>query len=567
MIDIRDKKPRKRASTPRSRTGCITCKIRRLKCGEEKPGCVRCLKSGWQCDYDQPVESQSLSSRPPNSGLIPRSPRSSSISAVSTGSRAISPIQAQLSSSNPLLPGDLEQHEQPYFQRFLDDGATNLHNGDATCWRRVAVEQSHASPCIRHAIVAIGALGMSTKKSPSGCHIMDVTECGHRQFALQQYEKAIIALRNAISSLDHQQGETSRVIIISCLVLACFDKWIGNGGFAVQHVRYARTTLFKSGTALEIPPATPDWNNINEVLGWIFLCLDMQVLNTMGADEDRTSVVMEPQTINTILPPSFTDLDEAQQYLKLILWDANIFLYQASSKFSPLETVSQSSRDLRDHLIAQIHFFHAALEPLLAEEWSDLQCHPLHTASSLRLHSMVVLVKLSLSLNSPEMGTDTLQPYFKYILSFCRDIMEFEAQADNTIGKTPKFPFSALGHEIFTMEVRIAEPLFLVATKCRDGAIRRQAISLLLCSHRRELMWDSLIAGNIADWVMGIEEEGIDAIGYIPDTNRVWGIAIELDLHRKLALGKCRVGIKNVGEYSERTTELACDGFGWSGIS
>ncbi|TKA77561.1 hypothetical protein B0A55_06632 [Friedmanniomyces simplex] len=35
----------------RSRTGCWPCKSRKVKCGEEKPACVNCVKSGEACDY------------------------------------------------------------------------------------------------------------------------------------------------------------------------------------------------------------------------------------------------------------------------------------------------------------------------------------------------------------------------------------------------------------------------------------------------------------------------------------------------------------------------------------
>ncbi|KAF2480816.1 fungal-specific transcription factor domain-containing protein [Neohortaea acidophila] len=35
----------------RSRTGCWPCKARKVKCGEEKPACTNCLKSGETCDY------------------------------------------------------------------------------------------------------------------------------------------------------------------------------------------------------------------------------------------------------------------------------------------------------------------------------------------------------------------------------------------------------------------------------------------------------------------------------------------------------------------------------------
>lgn len=29
--------------------GCATCKLKRLKCGEEKPACTNCIKRGVQC--------------------------------------------------------------------------------------------------------------------------------------------------------------------------------------------------------------------------------------------------------------------------------------------------------------------------------------------------------------------------------------------------------------------------------------------------------------------------------------------------------------------------------------
>lgn len=41
------------ASSPkrRSRTGCRGCKLRKVKCGEEKPQCTNCVKQGDLCDY------------------------------------------------------------------------------------------------------------------------------------------------------------------------------------------------------------------------------------------------------------------------------------------------------------------------------------------------------------------------------------------------------------------------------------------------------------------------------------------------------------------------------------
>ncbi len=73
------------------------------------------------------------------------------------------------------------------------------------------------------------------------------------------------------------------------------------------------------------------------------------------------------------------------------------------------------------------------------------------------------------------------------------------------------------------MEVRTLNILHLIATKCREPSIRQQAIALLLAVHRRESMYDSILAGRIGQWMMDMEEEGADENGEIPEHARAWG--------------------------------------------
>ncbi|KAJ4144916.1 hypothetical protein LMH87_003783 [Akanthomyces muscarius] len=51
--------PRRKQWAPRVRTGCHTCRLRRIKCDETQPVCKRCLAGGRDCQY-------SLVWRPPN---------------------------------------------------------------------------------------------------------------------------------------------------------------------------------------------------------------------------------------------------------------------------------------------------------------------------------------------------------------------------------------------------------------------------------------------------------------------------------------------------------------------
>ncbi|KAJ5982079.1 hypothetical protein N7451_012179 [Penicillium sp. IBT 35674x] len=57
MTDDVSAAPKKtRSSRPKVRTGCITCKARRVKCDETKPACVRCTTTGRRCDGYAPLK-------------------------------------------------------------------------------------------------------------------------------------------------------------------------------------------------------------------------------------------------------------------------------------------------------------------------------------------------------------------------------------------------------------------------------------------------------------------------------------------------------------------------------
>ncbi|KAI9819039.1 MAG: hypothetical protein M1832_004081 [Thelocarpon impressellum] len=43
---------RRRAPPPRSRTGCWTCRQRKVKCSEERPACAQCARLNHTCDYN-----------------------------------------------------------------------------------------------------------------------------------------------------------------------------------------------------------------------------------------------------------------------------------------------------------------------------------------------------------------------------------------------------------------------------------------------------------------------------------------------------------------------------------
>lgn len=115
----------------------------------------------------------------------------------------------------------------------------------------------------------------------------------------------------------------------------------------------------------------------------------------------------------------------------------------------------------------------------------------------------------------------------------------------------------------FALDLGIIPPLYVVATKCRDRKLRREAISLLTSSHRREGMWDSRLCAGVGNWIMDVEEEGLDRYvrgtvsenQKVPDEKRVMVMEVEFNLERKWAKLRCGTRGAKKGDYDPRRRE------------
>jgi hypothetical protein len=91
----------------------------------------------------------------------------------------------------------------------------------------------------------------------------------------------------------------------------------------------------------------------------------------------------------------------------------------------------------------------------------------------------------------------------------------------------------------YKIEPQVICPLFVVAQRCPQRALRRKAIALLLSYPRRESLWDSEFAGKLAEWIMSLEEEKFEG-EYAPDNVRCVNIEVlELNLPARKANVSC----------------------------
>lgn len=134
--------------------------------------------------------------------------------------------------------------------------------------------------------------------------------------------------------------------------------------------------------------------------------------------------------------------------------------------------------------------------------------------------------RIALTTGHPEsVYDDHIEDYAK-IVALSRQVLQYPGAQQ------------ILKQATFSFDYGVVQPLYVVATRCRDPHIRRDAISLLVDYPRREGTWDSAMAAMIATRIMNIEEDGAE-MGYIPESARLHIVSNKFDLSKRQAVLQC----------------------------
>ncbi|KAI0115025.1 hypothetical protein F4814DRAFT_417975 [Daldinia grandis] len=207
--------PRIRARKPKVRSGCATCKSRKIKCDEGRPACARCQKSRLPCKYDQGRT---------RDGFVP---------AFNNGD-----------AGSQLAPGvrlhDFEGHEVFYFDLFRNVVVCNLSlNGYKNFWTRTVLRESLRDECVRDCVLGTGALCRAMMdqihrlKQPGAKSLwmvptdsLNPVNTRYHRDALQLYTTAISKFRRRM--MLESSSITPRTILIVSILFIIFEAMQGN---------------------------------------------------------------------------------------------------------------------------------------------------------------------------------------------------------------------------------------------------------------------------------------------------------------------------------------------------
>ncbi|KAK2053746.1 hypothetical protein LY76DRAFT_638853 [Colletotrichum caudatum] len=195
------------------KTGCKTCRIRKVKCDERKPLCHKCVNTGRNCDgYESPFIFHTGQSyqKPHVGGLQPHA-----------ALRTVRPAMVEID------PRDICRLNR-YF-------STKTMLGVELACDEEAGQILHASltsPPVRHAVSSLGALRQDLEVSGDG-PASAAQQTPGRRYGLQQYN---MALRGLASNLSCPGPHGPRSALLCCQIFISIEQVRKNYAAMAQHI-------------------------------------------------------------------------------------------------------------------------------------------------------------------------------------------------------------------------------------------------------------------------------------------------------------------------------------------
>lgn len=502
-------------------------RIRKVKCDETKPGCTRCLRSGRECDgYSDPTTEK-------------QTPRSFNF---------INYVIHGPSFSAALFNHDAPQQRRAfeYYQLRSSLELSGPFDGETDVWNRLVLQVAYHEGAIKHAVCALGSFHQ---------HYSDENEDGTSflKTGLEEYSLALNAL--AIAKPSQRSVE---VTLVGCILSIFCEQLQGHLGSAKTHVDgglkllHAYVRSDKEGKHRSRKPGNRQHYIPLQTLVTLFKRLYCQLIEIGQPSSyviDQSLLNEWPQT-----EYQFHSVAAASYALEGLVQRLNLTIQHATTK--QLSGGSREMALLRETVYTRLsqllHQWKTSFDDYLfceSQECLELPKQNKEAVQILRLWYFSASLFLQLDSPNEVMDYDECITIFQAMVDVGHDLLfsQTETQqkqhAYNTKNqrKSPypvieAFTFIDLNDEVFEHKgiedddfhalrpsyfsriigqgkpvfthtaLSPLPPLFLVATRCRDPNLRRQALEVLSQLNRRDGFWDSNMAATCAGLIIYSEE-------------------------------------------------------------
>ena len=479
------KQERFRFGGSKVKTGCVTCKSRRVKCDEKRPICSQCQHRKIPCEgYQHPAASRG----PPRNTFV----------LVSFIRPPIDPL--------PALDAR-EKRSLDFFASQTSPGLAGHEDGFSSCrWSKAIVQRACCDAAVRYATIAVGAIHEQLLRETE-------TDLYKDAFAVQQYRKAV----QCVIGIDVQKSpNTYDTMLTSSILFTIFEIMHCRYKIALQH--------FVGAVKMLVAEQQRGWRDTlldqfpGQILRTIFSYLDSH-------DIKQVDAVLHPLakptagSLESRIPVQFTSADQAQASLSILLYDLRCFFNQRDAYMSGHAVASGSlerSQGDNDPVFGSLHEMHAQLTTAFYQWTAALANSSLPSSSCsviiLRMSHLMHAVVLRYDPESGESGWDAFLASFQQIVHL-GDLFLLQKHSHRKQDRNP--PNTGSPRRTFTFSRGILQPLTFVAHRCRYPEVRRHALRLMEQCERIEPSWNSAVAALVAKRIIEIEEAGLDTVSAI----------------------------------------------------
>ncbi|KAK4540554.1 hypothetical protein LTR36_009084 [Oleoguttula mirabilis] len=404
-----------------------------------------------------------------------------------------------LPSSQPADTSPREQAAFHFFRTVLVQSLSGTYDSDL--WIRHVLPVSVAEPVVRHAVIALGALGRRERGGAA------TQQDDH--FALLEYSKAMKSLHDKIAEPGQM---TPALILTTCILFVVIEIWQGGRRQAKSHL----TSGLKIIREVQEDASASAASSRKSLVPLIeaFELLDIQIsLNTNDRVHLNRAVGLAH---STRLPEDvhFTAVPDAICPLNVHMAAMRELVHMVELRaFTPEGICGNEHRDFEYEQARQLVAL-SSWEEAMDSLFSRLKTsREQQAARQLQLHHLSTKLMVSMCLsNGQELLWDSFTADFQRMLHLSNTLIEVAQYPDDS-----RFPS-------FSLNMGVLAPLYFLALKCREPLIRHKALDLLsTCSHQ-EGVWDGPTLAPSANAIVQLEEQNlrVDVASDVPEVNRLY---------------------------------------------
>lgn len=485
----------------KTRTGCIICKQRHIKCDEQRPVCLRCQKSNRSCKYEPP--------QPQTNTIDGNLSSTTSLLSKTRNSIELSSLNDYLSPYGPRELAELAAVKK--FATYLGKDLAGCFSDDIWCQVFPRVAQHESS--IWHAIAAISMLQTSIRYDRNlNASSPEVVE------AINQYSKAIRKLNMQLTSRKNEYYKD--VVLLCCVLFAIFECLRNHFKSALRHISGGMKLLIE--WKKELPGISENACGVyldQKALTPVLLSLDSQVVQ-MGAVDFHDFNSLPAVEAERRVDESFANVQAAHVSLtgifnRLSRWTDRIEPGTRCCSRPKDDWLNVEKRSLNAELAGWNSAF------AMSREYFDLGSATI----LLSIQSTIMQTIFDKEVDGPsEMEWDKYLPRFEEVLMRAETFMALQTNEQHKSEKSFDSHFLKSGRRrcVLTVTMDIVLSLYLISTRCRWSQPRRKALNMLKTCGRREGIWDSALCSKIAETIITLEENGASDDGFVPEHARVW---------------------------------------------